>query len=384
MTQASQLADSFGARYGTPSRVFRAPGRVNLIGEHTDYNDGFVLPAAIGFFTWVAVAPSDDRRIVVHSENFSETVSFDLDDVRATPDHWSNYLRGITWALQEKGHALSGLNVLVRGEVPIGSGLSSSAAIEVSFAYAVSAVQDLGIGLLALAQLCQRAESEFVGMRCGIMDQFVSCHGKAGCALMLDCRSLHHDLLPLAKEMSLVICNTGVKHELAASEYNQRRSQCEEGVRQLQGKLPNIRALRDVVEKDLEKHGSDLRPLVLKRCRHVVTENTRVQSAVTALRQKDFATVGRLMNDSHRSLRDDYQVSCVELDLMVEIASQIEGLHGARMTGGGFGGCTINLVETGQATSFKDAMTKQYEKRTGICPEIYICRAAEGAGEIDF
>jgi galactokinase len=365
------------------ARTFRAPGRVNLIGEHTDYNDGFVMPAAIDFSTFVTVSPRSDRTLVLFSENFSEEVEFDLDDpsLRAT-GHWSDYPKGVAVTLERAGYFLQGASLRIRSEVPIGSGLSSSAAIEVATCYALLNNAGLGMDPVEIAKLCQRAENEFVGMRCGIMDQFVSCCGQVGKALMLDCRSLDYELLPLPDETRLVICNTMVRHALAAGEYNNRRAECEAGVRHFAQSLPNVRALRDVSEADLKRYGNDLSELVYRRCRHVITENARVIAAAKVLEEGDLMAFGGLMNDSHRSLREDYEVSCKELDLMVELGRKVEGVYGARMTGGGFGGCTVNLVNSQNVDEFKQTVAQGYTEGTGLVPEIYVCSAAEGAGEM--
>ena len=364
------------------ARLFRAPGRVNLIGEHTDYNDGFVMPAAIGFSTWVAVGLRDDRKLSIFSESFSDRVEFDLDDHdQQSKSHWSNYVTGVALALEQAGHYLRGASVRITSEVPMGSGLSSSAALEVATAYALLANSGHNIDRTCLARLCQRAENEFVGARCGIMDQFVSSHGEAGKALLLDCRSLEYRLLPLPDTARLVICNTMVKHELARGAYNERRAECAAGVQRLARVLPGVSALRDVIESDLELNGNKLPEVIYRRCRHVISENARVLEAASALELSDLGRFGQLMNESHRSLRDDYEVSCAELDLMVELAHQAQGAYGARMTGGGFGGCTINLVKSESVEEFKRTVAEGYEKATGLAPEIYVCSAVDGAGE---
>jgi galactokinase len=365
------------------SKIYRAPGRVNLIGEHTDYNDGFVMPAAIGFSTWVTSAPRDDRTVSVFSENFSERIVFDLDDrTLAALGHWSDYVKGVAITLERAGHRLRGAELRIRGEVPIGSGLSSSAALEVASGYALVTNSGLMVDRMELAKLCQRAENEFVGMRCGIMDQFVSCHGQAGKTLLLDCRSLEYKVLPLPEDARLAICNTMVQHSLASSEYNTRRLECEAAVHHFAQIRPNVRALRDVTEVDLKLYGNDLSEVIRSRARHVITENARVLKAGAALEVGDLEAFGQLMNSSHRSLRDDYEVSCQELDLMVELALQLQGVYGARMTGGGFGGCTVNLIRAENVDEFSEAVAQGYEKATGLAPEIYVCRAAEGVEEI--
>jgi len=364
-------------------RAFRAPGRVNLIGEHTDYNDGFVMPVAINFSTFVTLTPFDERKLQIFSENLQKQVDFDLDEVDPQPrKDWSDYVIGVAVMLQRSGHSLDGAKLRIRGEVPIGSGLSSSAALEVATACALVANSDLEISRIELAKLCRQAENEFVGARVGIMDQFVSLHGAAGKALMLDCRSLEYQLLPLSDQAHLIVCNTMVKHELASSEYNQRRAQCEAGVKHLSASLPNITALRDVSMEQLDKYGSDLSDIIYRRCRHVISENQRVLAAARALEEHDLQAFGKLMYESHASLRDDYEVSCRELDTMVELAREVEGVYGARMTGGGFGGCTVNLVANEHVDEFKRRIAAGYEQATGLKPEIFVCEAADGAGEV--
>ena len=383
MIEENELLSRFDTRQRAESRVFRAPGRVNLIGEHTDYNDGFVMPVAINFSTWVAVAPRADRTLSVFSENFQEEVSFDLDDPAPQPRrHWSDYVRGVAWALEQSGYRLRGAQLQIRGDVPIGAGLSSSASIEVATAFALLSHSGFEVQRVELARLCQRAENDFVGMRCGIMDQFISCQGEKGKALLLDCRSLEYRLLPLPENVRLVICNTMVKHELAAGEYNKRRAECEEGVRHLAQRLNDVSALRDVTMSQLESAGQDLPEVIYRRCRHVISENGRVLQAQDALLKGDLLEFGRLMNESHSSLRDDYEVSCKELDLMVELANECQGVIGARMTGGGFGGCTVNLVADESTEEFERQIKSNYKATIGINPEVYVCHAAEGVKEI--
>ena len=375
--------DGFQARFGTGASIYRAPGRVNLIGEHTDYNDGFVLPAAIEFYCWAAIAPRGDRKLVIHSENFNETIEEDLDSLSPPgKKHWANYPLGVAWALRQAGKPVAGASIYIAGEVPLGAGLSSSAAIEVAVGFALLHDSGQEVERTELAQLCQKAENEFVGARVGIMDQFVSCHGRASHALLLDCRSLEYKYVKLPTDLQLVICNTMVKHELASGEYNARRAECEEGVRLLRGVFPEIRALRDVSLHRLENQRASLSKRVFARCRHVITENARVKSAFEAFGKGNIKALGTLMQDSHCSLRDDYEVSCKELDLMVEIASVQPGLIGARMTGGGFGGCTINLVESGAVNDFKRNVAAEYFSRTGLTPEIFVSPASEGAQQV--
>lgn len=374
-----QLLNAFRARFGSAATIYRAPGRVNLIGEHTDYNDGFVLPAAIEFYCWVAAAPRPDRKLVIHSENFNQSAEGNLDAIAGVAkNHWSGYPLGVAWAIEASGKRLKGANLLIRGEVPLGAGLSSSAAVEVATGFALLDQSELPIDLKNLAQVCQKAENEFVGAHVGIMDQFVSCHGRASHALLLDCRSLEYNLVKLPPGIQLVISNSMVKHEIGSSQYNVRRAECQQGVRVLRDVLPEIRTLRDVTLAQLQEHRGLLSAKVYSRCHHVVTENGRVQGAVQAFESGDLRGLGRLMSDSHRSLRDDYEVSSKELDLLVEIAMAQPGVVGARMTGGGFGGCTINLVESSAVEAFKKHVARGYFEGTGRQPEIYVSPAADG------
>jgi galactokinase len=371
----------FADRYGAIPTIYRAPGRVNLIGEHTDYNDGFVMPAALNLYTYAAVSPRSDRKLRVYSENLGEMCDLELDSIRpGRIGHWSDYVRGVAGVFEFSGYRLRGADLAIMSEVPLGAGLSSSAALEVSTALALLTNSQISVDLTRVAKLCQKAEHLYAEMRCGIMDQFISCHGRAGHALMLDCRSLDFQLLPIPPQVRLMVCNTMVRHEHASSGYNTRRHECEVGFRTLSEALPGIRALRDVTLDDLENHSNHLSDVIYKRVRHVVTENDRVKKAATALEMGDIAEFGRLMADSHRSLRDDYEVSTFELDLMVELSNRQDGVYGARMTGGGFGGCTINLVEAAHAQEVQQRLELGYEARTGLRPTILICETSDGAG----
>lgn len=383
MPIAHDLAARFTRRFGGTPRVFRAPGRVNLIGEHTDYNDGFVLPAALELATFVAITPREDRRLRVTSPAFESTVEIDLDEPAPTArKDWSDYVVGVAVVLERAGHRLSGADMLIGSDLPIGAGLSSSAALEVAAGYALLNVAGIPVDLVALAKFCRSAENDFVGMRCGIMDQLISCGGVRGHLLLIDCRSLEMRPVRLDPSVNLVVCNTMVHHELASGTYNLRRQECEQGVALLSGPLGGIEALRDVSPADLAEH-ADLLPLpISSRCRHVVSENGRVLEAVAALESHDLALCGRLMTESHKSLRDDYAVSCPELDLMVAAANKVPGVLGSRMTGGGFGGCTVSLVETAAVDHFTESVGGAYRDATGQAPQIFACSPGRGVGSV--
>ncbi len=383
MGNRNRVVDEFRRAFGGEPRVFRAPGRVNLIGEHTDYNDGFVLPAALELATLAAVKARSDRKIRVRSLLMGETREFSLDDMDPRPrKDWSDYVRGTAVMLELSGHRLVGVDMVIDSDVPVGSGLSSSAALEVAVGYALLATAGIAIDLKALALVCQRAENEFVGMRCGIMDQFIACYGAAGRALLIDCRSLDSRLVPIDPKARLVICNTMVHHEHVAGEYNARRRDCERGVELLSAVLPGIRALRDVSPEQLTRHSDLLPEVIFRRCRHIVTENDRTTRAAAALDDGDLALTGRLMAESHASMRDDFEISAPEVDRMVELNSAVPGVFGARMTGGGFGGCTISLVEAGAVERFKAAVAPAYQAATGLTPVIFATSPGAGVGAI--
>jgi galactokinase len=378
---SSQLARSFSDLYDAKPEIFCAPGRVNLIGEHTDYNDGFVMPCAIGLSTRVAISPRSNFKLVLRSQQFPKQFEFDLASLpHKKVGDWCDYILALAVALRQAGHRLQGANFLVDSDVPIGAGLSSSAAIEVAGTLALLSLNGIDLSLTEIAKLCQRTENEFIGARVGIMDQLVSCYGKRGHALFLDCRSLEFELLPIPEDVRMVICNTMVKHELASGEYNLRREECEEGVRFLSRYFPGIRALRNISIEQLKQHAQDLPERILNRCRHVIEENDRVLAAAERLRAADLRGFGKLMRESHASLRDLYEVSCRELDLMVEAAEGLPGFYGGRMTGGGFGGSTVNLVDSGASIAFANQISERYRQATGINPEVHICSAADGAG----
>ena len=382
--EARDVAQEFGLRFGRPAVVSRAPGRVNLIGEHTDYNDGFVMPAALDFATLVAGAPREDRTIRVYSLFMDQTREFELDKPAPSGRHdWSDYVFGVAAKLEESGRRLAGADLVVWSDVPLGAGLSSSAALEVSVAHALIAAAGLPFEPVAAAKICQRAENEFVGMRCGIMDQYVAACGVAGNALLIDCRSLESRPVPIARNLRLVIANSNVRHQHAGGEYNDRRAACEEGVRLLKPHLGPIAALRDVTAADLDRHRRGLPDLVYRRCRHIVTENARVLEAERALKAGDFAACGAAMNASQSSMRDDFAITCPEIDFLADLAHGVEGVYGSRMTGGGFGGCTVSLVEADAVEGLSKTLIDAYRVAFGLSADVFVCSPSDGAGFVD-
>ena len=383
MHDPALLRSAHRARFHADPAIFAAPGRVNLIGEHTDYAEGFVMPAAIDFATLAAISPRSDGKIVIYSENFGEEKSF---EVAALPveagKHWSDYPLGVVSVLLAEGHAIPPFSLSLWGDVPLGSGLSSSAALEVATALAVLSLTGASIPGPALARLCQRAENEFVGASCGIMDQFISANGKENHALLLDCRDLSFKLAPIPADIALIIANTMVKHSIAGGDYKTRRAESEAACAIIASHRPGVPFLRDATLEDLDKWGHEMAPKSLQRARHVISENLRTVAAAEALAKGDMAELGRLMAEAHRSYSQDFEGSCVEADLMVELANDLPGLIGARLTGGGFGGCTINLVEQDKAKAFAEELGKRYAVKTGIQPQIHICHASGGAHKL--
>ncbi|MDP3555061.1 galactokinase [Methylocystis sp.] len=377
------LIAAFRRSFEREPRLFRAPGRINLIGEHTDYNDGFVMPAALDLSIWAAIAPRSDRRLRIGSLVMDEVVEFDLDDPNAQPrGDWTDYVRGVAIFLERAGYELNGADLVLDGNLPIGAGLSASAAFEVSAGFALLTISGAEVNRVELAKICQRAENQFVGVRCGIMDQYISCCAVEGSALLLDCRSLVSRKVAIDPDARLVICDTMVRHQLASDEYNSRREDCERAVAALSTRLDGVSALRDVTFAQLMRYADAMPELIFRRARHVVGEIDRTLRAAAALEAGDLKECGRLMYLSHESLRDDYEVSCAELDLMVEIARDLPGVYGARMMGGGFGGCTINLVEASRAEAFARAMADKYRTATGVTPPILTCVPGPGAGPV--
>ena len=383
--ELEQLAGEFRKRFGAQPRLFQAPGRVNLIGEHTDYNDGFVMPFAIDRRTIAAASPRADTKINVNAKDLGEHASFDLADPAVFQRKtWVDYVEGSVRSVAERsGVELRGADLIIASNVPIGAGLSSSAAIEIAVGYALLSLNDIAIDQKELAFAGQQAEHNFVGIRSGIMDQFASVFGKKGSAMLLDCRSLEIGYVPIDDdEITIAVIDTKVKHNLASSEYNSRRAECEAGVEILRTHEPGIRSLRDVTSETLEKYRNHLPETILKRCRHVVSENDRTIEAAAAFKKHDFAAAGRLMTGSHRSLKEDYQVSCPELDQLVETANSVAGVFGSRMTGGGFGGCTVNLAERRSLDSLSEVTRRDYLAAFGFEPEFYVFQPADGASEI--
>jgi len=371
----------------TAIRIARGPGRVNLIGEHTDYNEGFVLPAAIGLEIRVAFVPTADRRVEVTLLETGERGGFSLDDIPPASGRWIDYVAGTAWALQEAGLPLHGLRGILASTLPRSSGLSSSAALELASAWALLEPPDLaahGIDRMALARLCQRAENEHVGVRCGLMDQFASSLGQHGRAMLLDCRSLEYRPveLPTADHV-LVVCDTNVPRRLEASEYNTRRDQCEAAAAAIADAEPGVRSLRDVDPAMLARHADRLAPELRMRAEHIVGENDRVLRTIDALATGTLPAVGELFAASHASLRDRFEVSSPELDAMVEIATAVPGVVAARMTGAGFGGCTVNLVRRDAVDALREAVERDYPARTGRTPRVLAVEAADGAGILD-
>ncbi len=384
MADVDKLRQNFQELFGHSPRLFRAPGRVNLIGEHTDYNDGFVLPIAINFSTFVAGGPRQDRLVRVRSLDFNEEFEFHLDKPKPPQaGAWLNYVEGVARSLETQGNILDGADLLIQSDIPIGGGLSSSAALEIAVGFALLSLSDLPVARLMLAKAGQLAEHNYVGAKVGLMDQMAAVFGRQGAALLIDCRAQEIAQIPLHNsDFAIVICDTQVKHQLSASEYNVRRGECEQAVEMLRTHLPNIQALRDVSLEDFENLKTQLPEVLRKRCRHVVTENARTLRAARALRKGDLTTMGQLMFESHRSLRDDYQVSCRELDMLVATAAQITGVIGARLTGGGFGGCTVNLVRKASVKEFQQIISHAYQDAFQITPTVHMVATGNGVEEI--
>ncbi len=362
----------------TPTTIIRAPGRVNLIGEHTDYNAGFVLPMAINRAVWIALRARTDARVLIHSLDFPDPVDFELTHLARSGEGWVEYVKGIAWAFQQRGDTLNGWEGVMAGNVPVAAGLSSSAALELATARAFATVSGLNWHPARMALLSQKAENEWVGVNCGIMDQMISAAGKKDHALLIDCRSLESRLVPLPPGTAVVVLDTATRRGLVDSAYNERRAQCEAAAQHF-----GVPALRDVTLEEFTARAGELAPVVRARARHVITENARTLEAATAMENGDPARLGELMDASHVSLRDDFAVSSDALNTIVEIARQQDGCFGARMTGAGFGGCAVALVAGEKATVFSEVVAKVYQGRTGLQPNIYVCSAENGAEVVE-
>ncbi|MCX7886469.1 MAG: galactokinase [Verrucomicrobiae bacterium] len=370
-----RVTEIFRQRYGgAPSALVRAPGRVNLIGEHTDYNDGFVLPMAIDRASWIALRPRDDGKVRLYSVQHDQTVEFALDAFRRSVRHWGEYPKGVAWALQQAGYRLNGWEGVTDCDVPLGAGLSSSASFEMATVRAFEVVSGFAWEPAKLALLGQRAENEWVGVNCGVMDQMISAAGKAGHALLIDCRTLQHRLVPLPPKTVVVILDTATRRGLVGSAYNERRAQCEAAAR-----FFGVRALRDVSVAEFLARANELDEVTRRRARHVVTENERTLQAAEAMCRGDARLFGQLMNESHESLRSDFEVTNDALNVMVECARRANGCFGARMTGAGFGGCAVALVEETVAEDFVRTVAARYQRATGLIPQLYVTVASDGA-----
>jgi galactokinase len=365
--------------------VIRAPGRINLIGEHTDYNDGFVMPAAIDKEIFFAIHSSGDGRSMLHSINYGERHEIDMNDLRPVKEpHWANFLLGVLFQFKERGYRIAPFNCVFGGNIPLGAGMSSSAAMECGFACALNEFNLLKVPPLELITMAQWAEHHYVGVQCGIMDQFASMMGKEGHVIVLDCRSLEHRYAPLnLRDCSVILCDTKVKHSLVDSEYNNRRRECEQGVKLLQRYHAEIRSLRDVTEQMLEKHRAEFEGNVYKRCLYVVQEIRRVQDASVDLDNGDIVAFGKKMYETHQGLSELYEVSCAELDFLVEEARKSDRVVGSRMMGGGFGGCTINLVRNDYVEAFIKEMTSGYKIKFAIDMATYRVNIVDGTGRVD-
>ncbi len=387
MTPRNAIIQHFRERFDhAPHFLAIAPGRVNLLGEHVDYNEGFVLPAAIDRATYLAFAPAEAKYSTILAADFGEETSFtlcsiaDKEDAQGDPlSEWARYPAGVAWTLASAGLSTPPMQGVFCSTVPRGAGLSSSASVEMAFAVAWATLGGWTLPPMRLALLAQKAENEYVGVHCGIMDQFASACGMAGHLLWLDCRSLAWRALPLPPTIAIVVADTSVRRRLSASGYNERRRACEQAVEILRGDLPHIRSLRDVSTEEFYRLRHRMPPLIGKRAQHVVEEIERCRRAVPLLENGDIAAFGNLMNACHRSLRDLYEVSIPELDIMVEIAQSLPGCYGARLTGAGFGGCTVNLVEQSVVQSSTQTLARRYQEQTGVKAEIYICQASAGA-----
>ena len=376
------IREQFIRKYNKEPLIVSAPGRVNLIGEHTDYNEGFVLPGAIDKRINVAMAQNETDTINVFAEDFNESFSFPLNDIKPSKG-WTTYILGVTQQILEKGKSLHGVDVWIDGNVPVGGGMSSSAALCSGYGFALNEMFNLGFSRLDLAYIGQKTEHNFAGVKVGIMDQFASLHGKKGHLMKLDCRSMEYEYIPFDfPDYKIVMVNSMVSHSLASSEYNVRRQQCEEGVAILKKHYQHIHSLRDVTMEMLERHKQEIPEIVFRRCRYVITEKDRLLHGCDALQRHDLETFGELMYTTHQGLSKDYEVSCPELDFLAETAKPMQEVSGTRMMGGGFGGCTINIVDDKKVDAFKEKIQKAYKDRFGKTPDVYITQIEDGVNII--
>ncbi len=386
-----ELVSLFGKKFHhDPEMIVQAPGRVNLLGEHVDYNDGIVLPAAINRSVFIASSPQENDCVTLYAIDLDDSTSFHLSDLERKTDitgnslpNWALYPAGVAWALKNAGLSVSGVKAIITSNIPIGAGLSSSAALEVAFGTLWQAIEKWDLDSLSLARICQKAENDYVGLSCGLMDQFASACGVEGHALYFDIRSLDWEAAPLPHGTALIIADSGQRRALTNSAYNDRRASCEEAVKYLQEYLPNIQSLRDVTPTEFAALSAFIPEIPRKRAEHIVKEIARVESALSALQRNDKKAFGALMYSGHNSLRDLYEVSTPELDLLVELTRKIPGCIGARLTGAGFGGCTINLVEEQNAEEFIKKLKAEYQKATGNGIQVYLCKASQGASDLD-
>lgn len=383
MNLSVKIEKQFRKLFGEKPLLVKSPGRVNLIGEHTDYNMGFVLPAAIDKAIYFAIAPRNDNLCKLFSSDMNDSFEFSIDEIIHAEKSWANYLIGVVDQLQKAGYNFCGFNCVFGGDIPIGAGLSSSAAVEAGLAFGLNNIFNLGIDKLSLVKLSQKAENEFVGVNCGIMDQFINIFGESGNALRIDCRSLEYEYFPFDyKNISIVLFNSNVSHSLASSEYNQRRIECNMGVNIIKKEFPQIQSLRDVSIDMLEGFKTKMESVVYRRCKYVVEENSRLIKACEALKVHDLKTFGVLMYQTHKGLSKNYEVSCKELDYMVELTKENSKVYGARMMGSGFGGCTINLIENDAIEEISKFVTEKYKQKFNLDANIYITKISSGTNII--
>jgi galactokinase len=374
-----KLKQAFKERFNKEATIIAAPGRVNLIGEHTDYNYGFVLPGAVDKKIYVAIAPNGTNTVNVFANQFNESYSFSL-DITGPHEGWMNYLLGVSYHIQQRGKKIEGVDLIIDGDIPVGAGMSSSAALCSAYGFALNELFQLGLSRMDLAFIGQKTEHTFVGLQCGIMDQFASLHGKKGHVMKLDCRSLEYEYIPFDfPAYKIVLVNSMVSHTLASSEYNIRRQQCEEGIAILKKHYPDITSLRDIEPAQLLQHKDELPPIVYDRCSYVVYEKERVLASCEALKKNDLTTFGKLMFATHDGLSRLYSVSCTELDFLVECAAHITGVAGARMMGGGFGGCTINIVQADAVENFTQKIQAAFTNLFKKTPDVYVTQIEDGA-----